>query len=364
LTVKHTQTTPRFDVNDPNAYTYFEENGYVVIKDVIPKNDIDLLQNMMWNWLQQLKFPNGKRIKRNDPTTWNDGNWPSDPDTGIIFSFGVGQSDFMWKMRCYPKIKEFYKRIHKTNDLICSLDGCNVYRPWKYNKNWKTKGKWWHLDQNGRREDSQGFQCAQGIVSLMDSNEYTGGLIVLPKSHKKHQEICDRIGYPKHTDYIPIPKNDYLFSDPDFKDGGIFVHSKAGDLTLWDSRTVHCNGPGIKESNKTHQLLRMTLYICMTPRWQCKQEILKRRQQIAFDLHCTSTHWPQFFVYRLGSAYVKHNFRLNEYQKQLLGYPRNNLMQFWWKCENEYNIGFKHILLCGYVVIVIKMLFWNKSRKK
>ena len=158
---------PRFDVDDPLGYKHLEENGYVVFKNVIPtESQIDYIKNDIWSWLEQLNFPHNKKIDRNDPETWHDGNWPSDPDTGIVFGFGVGQTEFMWKCRSFPKVKKAFSTIWNTDDLITSFDGCNLYRPWKYYKRWKTKGKWWHLDQNARRTESRGKQSIQGRFSF------------------------------------------------------------------------------------------------------------------------------------------------------------------------------------------------------
>ena len=163
---------PRFDVNDPKGYKHLEEKGYVVFKNVIPtKSEINEIKKDIWNWLEQLSFPisdTEKKIDRNDPETWHDGNWPTDPDTGIVFSFGVGQTNFSWKVRSYPLVKKAFAKIWNTNDLIVSFDGCNLYRPWKYYLDWRTKGKWWHLDQNARRKESKGKQSIQGLLALTD----------------------------------------------------------------------------------------------------------------------------------------------------------------------------------------------------
>ena len=45
---------------------------------------------------------------------------------------------------------------------------------------------------------------------------------------------------------------------------------KAGDLVLWDSRTIHCNSPALKPPTtalgyRDDELLRAVVYTCMTP---------------------------------------------------------------------------------------------------
>ena len=81
---------------------------------------------------------------------------------------------------------------------------------------------------------------------------------------------------------------------------------KAGDLCLWDSRTVHCNTPCLKkipkslhkkflEKNPEPQggwdLIRMVCYICMVPSNKADYQTLKYRQT-AFNGHITTSHWP------------------------------------------------------------------------
>ena len=34
--------------------------------------------------------------------------------------------------------------------------------------------------------------CVQGLVSLLDATDQTGGLCVIPGSHKHHDELCAR----------------------------------------------------------------------------------------------------------------------------------------------------------------------------
>ena len=216
------------------------------------------------------------------------------------------------------------------------------------------------------------------MLALTDCDEKSGGLCVIPTSHKQHTEICERLHWPKHSDYIPIPKKDRLFDD--FRDvGGYLVHYKKGDLVLWDGRTVHCNSPSIEpvlnpqtgkewyseneKRNKQWDLTRMVVYICMTPREKAKNEILAERQEIAFKQHVTSSHWPQYFRYRLGRGTVSHKFELNQEQKRLVGYPRNLIEEVIWNAKYEYNLGFGDFFVFSSFVAAVGFagsVFWRK----
>ena len=201
---------------------------------------------------------------------------------------------------------------------------------------------------------------------------------MIPKSHLKHNEICERVHWPQHSDYIPIPKRDRMFDD--FRDiGGYLVHYKAGDLVLWDGRTVHCNGPSAEselknisdkdQKNKNQwSLMRMVIYICMGPRYKANNEILKKRQEIAFNMHVTSTHWPQYFRYRLGAGVVGHGkFKLNEMQKRLVGYPRGWFEEFIWQLKYEYELGIGDAIVFGAFVGALGFaanVYWKNRRNR
>ena len=179
-------------------------------------------------------------------------------------------------------------------DLVVSFDGGNAFRPWKNNQDWKTKGGWWHVDQNSLKGEqrrgrvcvqaSQFFpttrqQCAifsefepQGLVTYTDSSAESGGLCVIPGSHKHHHDLCCRSPSANMLkDFVHVQADDALLLD-----GGGLVCARAGDLLLWDSRTIHCNTPAIAELDAELQateakqlsleLLRVVSYVCMQPR--------------------------------------------------------------------------------------------------
>ena len=391
--------TPRFDVNDPAGYEYLSNNGYVVFKNVLSsQSEINEVKNMMWDWLESIKFDQWpswwtkkriqdeinknpekyankkeKKIDRNDVESWKNGQWPTDPSTGIVFGYGVGQCNFSWKIRSNKNVQKAFAGVWGTDDLITSFDGCNFYRPWKYNPEWATQGKWWHVDQNANSETSRGLQSVQGLVPLIDCDETVGGLCVIPKTHFVHDRLCKRIARGTH-DFVSIPVDDQLWKE--FPDGGVLVRCKAGDLCLWDSRTVHCNTPAMdapntammmgktkiernfvmkqnKESkeddvtldeteDKAWDLIRMTIYVCMTPREKAKNSILIERQD-AFDNYVTSTHWPHKYIHgRSYSKYVSHSkqiydgkpfLKLNKEQMKLVGVPRSYSEEAIWQAK-------------------------------
>lgn len=77
------------------------------------------------------------------------------------------------------------------------------------------------------------------------------------------------------------------------------VCCRAGDLILWDSRTVHCNTPCLDHpAPETGQpfkdLIRAVCYVCMTPKRWATNAVLAERRRAVVGLVGT-THWPHEF---------------------------------------------------------------------
>jgi hypothetical protein len=72
----------------------------------------------------------------------------------------------------------------------------------------------------------------------------------------------------------------------------LLVLADAGDLILWDSRTVHGGqvGTGRPETNEP-QLARLTQTVCMIPRKWADADTLEWRRK-AFEQGLGTTHWP------------------------------------------------------------------------
>lgn len=204
---------PRFSVGDPNARDYFHENGYVVVKDIATEVEIEYGKLLFWDFAE-----NKAGMKKSDPTTWIDSNFRKIGSTltGIMGGAGFGQSDFMWHLRTLPNVSTsfniLYNRDHES-PLITSYDGGVMFRPWQHPDlvSACTQSGWYHVDQ-GR--SLRGPQCIQGVLSLTDCNEFTGGLCVIPKSHLHHDELVDSLPSRFAENFIPIPANFHVLKQP------------------------------------------------------------------------------------------------------------------------------------------------------
>ena len=212
--------------------------------------------------------------------------------SGVVNNCGIGQSDFMWSVRANRQIKRIYSRAWNSNQLLVSFDGCGIYRDWRYDRQWKTKGAWYHVDQNPVIKPDR--CCVQGFLSLTDQNETTGGLIVLPGTHLRFAELSD-LGR-RRRDFIMIPKTHPILNNAPAI--AKLVRCQAGDFVLWDSRLVHCNAPASvtqeRPAEEPIELLRIVAYVSMSPanfvQGETIDQFRKKRKQ-AVRNNCTLSHW-------------------------------------------------------------------------
>ena len=338
---------PHFDIDTQrDEFTaYLEEHGYAVIKSAADPKECTEIKGKMWDFLESIP---GTAVRRDNVETWGlKGDWLPSRTNGIIHGFGFGQCAAMWQMRLLPRVKSAFEAIWKTDDLIVSYDGGNIFLPYEYNREWRTQGGWYHVDQNYMRPQRQGRVCVQGLVTLCDANETTGGLVVVPKSHKFHKDFCESSPLAKgFGDFVPVP-----VGDPMLDGGARLICAEAGSLILWDSRTIHCNTPSLvpaqdtdmigdadgegggsssllaaaaataaeedkaeeakdaggdddeepgREKGKRWEPIRMVGYVCMTPARAATKDVLEKRVD-AFINQVSTSHWPHAFV-RAGVA--------------------------------------------------------------
>mmetsp|Transcript_96485 Transcript_96485/g.251514 ORF Transcript_96485/g.251514 Transcript_96485/m.251514 type:complete len:387 (+) Transcript_96485:128-1288(+) len=311
----------RFDVADAEGWlSHLWTEGFVVLSGVLTPSDCDYSEDLLWEFLEEATEG---QWKRHDVYSWQDDDvfrklGGRAPDIGLVNSRGAGQSELSWFLR--ERTKRVFATLWGTDDLITSFDGIGIFRPWRhvsttggvsvgFLKN-RTRGGWLHVDQ-GRSTAGQ-MCCVQGLVSLYEQNARTGGFQVVPKSHLLHKEIVDEFADDQLVDYVEPPADRLSREDSGLEPPRLVV-TQAGDVILWDSRTLHASTPGFVEEEDnaatlpekgdvaTSKLLRAVVYVCMTPKHFASPRILTQRRQ-AYDIKATTSHWPHKNVMGFGWA--------------------------------------------------------------
>ena len=156
--------------------------------------------------------------------------------------------------------------------------------------------------------------------NLLPADETTGGLMVIPDSHRRFHQLLST--WKKTGNNAKIPVYHEILQEG----YGLLIHAQPGDLLLWDSRTVHCNSPSFvtpphpANNNEPPSLLRMVSYICMTPLTFAENpEDLIQRRLHAFRYRLTTSHWPHEFQTMGGEISRGENtIELTDYQNNLI----------------------------------------------
>jgi len=282
----------RFALSDVVGWKeHLTEQGFVVIAGIASAEQRKKAYSLLWDFIEA--SDRAGRIRRDDVSTWQDSStpfcgWPAGKEDGIIHSRGVGQSELLWYLRSLPQLRQVFKSIWGTDALVTSFDGAGVFRPFGREPSWKTTRKhWYHVDQAHLKP---GLHCIQGLITLTDATEARGGLVVVPGSHRFHAQVLRRYK-TSEWNFIQLKVDDDVIADGG--GGPRLVGAQAGDLVLWDSRTIHCNTLPLKTDplQRGEELVRAVAYICMTPGAWCTEETLQKRKQ-AVEKLTTTTHWP------------------------------------------------------------------------
>ena len=177
---------------EPKYAPVFEslrEHGYVVIPAILTPDECTALQTEVWAWLESL----GMGILRDDVDTWKPQQWIS-MIHGIIKGYGIGQQEFMWKVRTHKRVQRVFRKLWGTKKLVCSFDGMSLHRPKEFvpsiqgvtkRANALKPTDWMHVDHTPDNKN----ESVQSFVSLYENTAEDGCLMVYDGSHKLFDEF-------------------------------------------------------------------------------------------------------------------------------------------------------------------------------
>ena len=249
---------------------------------VLTREECAETKSDLWDWMESLQ----RGIDRANPETWRGHAWPKNIH-GIIEYPPASHTRAVWKVRANAKILAIFARLYKTDDLLVSFDRVCIHKP---SANQKSQKKWLHIDQ---AYATQGFRCVQGFVTLEDMPAEGGTLQYIPGSAAYHKEFFEAFPARKKVtdDWLKFTEKELeWFRGKGLKvDAPSRVAAKAGQLVLWDSRTVHCGAyaqPGFQH------LWRWVVYVCYAPRKKGTPENLLKKKRSAFEEGRQTSHWP------------------------------------------------------------------------
>ena len=276
------------------------------MRSVANASEVARGRELLWDFFEGTNMG----VSRHDAETWIK-NGPN--SYGIFWGFGSGHSRFMWHIRTLPRLLQMFELVWGSSDLLTSFEGFSMFPPERVEASWELGEAWFHTDQNAASRP--GLQTVQSFTSLYDQDESTGGFVVVPRSWRRHQAVTRRIykaspRTPPEQQFLMVPADDPVLAKAQRPH---LVRVRAGDAILWDSRTVHCSTPSLRNrkpaaaneasaasaaseasigsADLAEPPARVVAYACFAPRRRAPDHVLLARQRALFAQR-TCTHWP------------------------------------------------------------------------
>jgi len=217
-------------------WQFWITNGYIVIKNAVPKEQVEKLAGFLWEFEE--KDPT-------DPSTWYappraEMQMKELTNTGMV---EVYNHQYLWENRQWPKVHQAFTDIWGTEKLWVTIDRANLNLPIRPGFEYKGFIHWDY-------EPETKPQNVQGVLALADqTDENMGGFQCIPELYRTYDSW--KLTQPDDRDHF---KPDTTGFDI------VKVKMNAGDLLIFNSLQPH----GIRP-NRSGDKVRIAQYISMMP---------------------------------------------------------------------------------------------------
>lgn len=217
-------------------WQFWITNGYIVIKDAVPKEQVKKLADFLWEFEE--KDPN-------DPETWYtppraEMKMKELTNTGMV---EVYNHQYLWDNRQFPKVHEAFTDIWGTEKLWVTIDRANLNLPLRPGFDYKG---FIHWDYDPETKP----QNVQGVLALADQDdENMGGFQCIPELFRTYDTW--KLTQPEDRNHFQPDTTGFDL---------VKVKMRAGDLLIFNSSQPH----GIRP-NCSQDKVRMAQYIAMMP---------------------------------------------------------------------------------------------------
>ena len=219
-------------------WAFWIENGYIVIKNAVPKESAQQTADFLWEFEE--KDPN-------DPETWYTApraemQMKELTNTGMV---EVYNNQNLWNNRQIQRVYDAFVDIWGTEKLWVTIDRANLNFPLR--PGFEYKGFiHWDYDPETRPQN------VQGVLALADQMDVNmGGFQCIPELFRTYDTW-------KLTQ--PADRNRFKPDVTEFQDKLVKVKMEAGDLLIFNSTQPH----GIRP-NMSKDKVRIAQYISMMP---------------------------------------------------------------------------------------------------
>ena len=217
-------------------WKFWVENGYIVIKNAVPKEQAKATADFLWEFEE--KNPN-------DPATWYtapraDMQMKELVNTGMV---EVYNHQHLWNNRMTQRVYDAFVDVWGTEKLWVTIDRANLNFPMRPGFEYKA---FIHWDYNPETKPVN----VQGVLALADqTDENMGGFQCVPELFRNYESW--KAKQPDGWDHFKPDVTGYEL---------VKVKLEAGDLLIFNSLQPH----GIR-ANHSGTKVRMAQYISMMP---------------------------------------------------------------------------------------------------
>ena len=159
-----------------NDWTFWTENGYIIIPDAVPKANVQAVVDLLWEFEE--KDPD-------DPETWYR---PPRREIQMVELTNSGMVEVynhqtLWDNRQYPKIYEAFVDIWGTEKLWVTIDRANLNFPARPGHEFEGFIHW-DIDTS---LDPMPVNV-QGVLALSETDDNTGGFQCIPELYRNFDE--------------------------------------------------------------------------------------------------------------------------------------------------------------------------------
>ncbi len=229
-------------------WKFWIENGYVVIKDAVPKIQAKKLAEYLWEY--EGKDPNDQESWYKKPNAAM--QMEELTNTGMV---EIYNHPYMWDNRQYPKVQQAFSDIWGTEKLWVTIDRANLNFPVR--EGFEYKG-FIHWDYDPETKP----QNVQGVLALADqTDENMGGFQCIPELYRTYDSW--KLTQPEDRDHFKPDTTGFET---------VKVKLEAADLLIFNSTQPH----GIRPNNSKNKV-RIAQYISMMPAQEKNEELRQWR---------------------------------------------------------------------------------------
>ena len=231
-------------------WKFWMHNGYIVVKNAIPKEQAKATANFIWEFDE--KDPN-------DTSTWYakpraEMKMKELAGTGMVEAYN---HQALWNNRQMQKVYDAFVDVWGTKKLWVTIDRVNLNFPQRPGEE-KEGFIHWDYDPETRPQN------VQGVIALADQmDESMGGFQCVPWLYRNYD-----------TWKLTQPEDRHRFQPnlDSLQDKLVKVLMEAGDLLIFNSTEPH----GIRP-NRSGKKVRIAQYISMMPAEEENQELIDWR---------------------------------------------------------------------------------------